>query len=98
MMNSILPIEPSPQRRRRRAFGWSTAAIATLAGTAILTGYLRDGTEQFLAILGGDLMLFDEILPDVLAGCLIGALASLLLPRSRAVCPASRHAAASSGL
>jgi uncharacterized membrane protein YraQ (UPF0718 family) len=73
--------QPIPQRRRRRAFDWSTAAIASLAGSAAFAVYWRDGTEHFLSILGSDLTLFGEMLPKVLAGCLIGAFVTLLLPR-----------------
>ena len=42
---------------------------------------MRDGREHFLAILLGDVTLFAEMLPKVLAGCLIGAFVTLLLPR-----------------
>ncbi len=74
--------EPSPpQRRRRHAFDWSTAAIALCAVAAAATVYWRDGAEHFLAIFGSDLTLFGEMLPKVLAGCLIGAFVTLLLPR-----------------
>jgi uncharacterized membrane protein YraQ (UPF0718 family) len=73
--------EPSPPRRRRRAFDWSTATIAALALTAAAIVYGRDGREHFLAILFGDLSLFGEMLPKVLAGCLIGAFVTLVLPR-----------------
>jgi uncharacterized membrane protein YraQ (UPF0718 family) len=73
--------EPSPSRRRRRAFDWSTATIAVFAFAAAAAVYWRDGAEHFLAILSGDVMLFGEMLPKVLAGCLIGAFVTLLLPR-----------------
>jgi uncharacterized membrane protein YraQ (UPF0718 family) len=72
---------PAPQPRRRRAFDWSTAAIATLAGASGLAVYWRDGSEAFYAILNSDLKLFVEMLPKVKAGCLIGAFVTLLLPR-----------------
>ncbi|HZL62865.1 MAG TPA: permease [Pseudolabrys sp.] len=72
------PIHP---RRRRRAFDWSTATIAVFAFAAAAAVYWRDGAEHFLAILSGDLLLFGEMLPKVLAGCLIGAFVTLLLPR-----------------
>jgi uncharacterized membrane protein YraQ (UPF0718 family) len=72
---------PAPQRRRRRAFDWSTAAIAAVSLGAAIAVYWRDGPEHFLAILGSDLSLFGEMLPKVLAGCLIGAFITLLLPR-----------------
>lgn len=67
--------------RRRRAFDWSTAAIAAVAFAAAAIVYARDGHERFLVILFGDVFLFAEILPKVLAGCLIGALITLILPR-----------------
>jgi uncharacterized membrane protein YraQ (UPF0718 family) len=70
-----------PQRRRRRAFDWSTAAIALCAIAAAAAVYWRDGREHFLDILVGDVTLFGEMLPKVLAGCLIGAVVTLLLPR-----------------
>jgi uncharacterized membrane protein YraQ (UPF0718 family) len=73
--------QPAPQRRRRRAFDWSTAAIAAIALAAAATVYWRDGRDHFFAILGSDLTLFAEMLPKVLAGCLIGTFVTLLLPR-----------------
>ena len=73
--------EQNPPRRRRRAFDWSTAAIAAVAFAAAAAVYLRDGREHFLAIFGGDLTLFGEMLPKVLAGCLIGAFVTMILPR-----------------
>ena len=71
----------APPRRRRRAFDWSTAVIAAMAITAAVTVYIRDGREHFFAILLGDVTLFAAMLPKVLAGCLIGAFVTLLLPR-----------------
>jgi uncharacterized membrane protein YraQ (UPF0718 family) len=73
--------ESAPPRRRRRAFDWSTAIIAALAFAAAATVYARDGREHFFTILLGDVTLFGEMLPKVLAGCLIGAFVTLLLPR-----------------
>lgn len=73
--------DPVPPRRRRRAFDWSTGAIAALAGAAALTVYWRDGSAEFFAILDSDIALFADMLPKVLAGCLIGAFITLLLPR-----------------
>jgi uncharacterized membrane protein YraQ (UPF0718 family) len=70
-----------PARRAHRAFDWSTAVIATLALTAAIIVYFRDGQERFLAILTDDLGLFGIMLPKVLAGCLIGACVTLLLPK-----------------
>jgi uncharacterized membrane protein YraQ (UPF0718 family) len=68
-------------RRTRSPFDWSAAVIAALAITAGATVYLRDGRERFLAILTDDVGLFGEMLPRVLAGCLMGAFVTLLLPR-----------------
>jgi len=70
-----------PPRRRRRLFDWSTAAIATVSLAAAATIYWRDGQAHFLDILGSDVTLFAEMLPKVLAGCLIGSFVTLLLPR-----------------
>jgi uncharacterized membrane protein YraQ (UPF0718 family) len=66
---------------RRKAFDWSTAVIATLAVSAAAIVHVRDGQARFLAILLDDLALFGTMLPKVLAGCLIGAFVTLLLPR-----------------
>ncbi len=52
-----------------------------MAFAAAAIVYARDGREHFLAILFGDVFLFADILPKVLAGCLIGALITLILPR-----------------
>ncbi len=52
-----------------------------LASAAAATVYARDGREHFFTILLGDVTLFGEMLPKVLAGCLIGAFVTLLLPR-----------------
>lgn len=75
--------QSNPKRRRRRAFDWSTAAIAVLSGSAALTVYWRHGVEHFLAVLDSDLLLFATMLPKVLAGCLIGGFVTLLLPRDQ---------------
>ena len=71
----------APVRRNRRAFDWSAAVIAALAISAGVTVYLRDGQARFLSIFADDLSLFGLMLPKVLAGCLIGAFVTLLLPR-----------------
>jgi uncharacterized membrane protein YraQ (UPF0718 family) len=70
-------------RKPRRAFDWSAAVIATLALTAAVTVFVRDGRERFLEILTDDLGLFGVMLPNVLAGCFIGAFVTLLLPREK---------------
>jgi uncharacterized membrane protein YraQ (UPF0718 family) len=68
-------------KRRSGNFEWSLALIAAFGIAAGAVIYLRDGRERFLAVLGGDVQLFVTILPQVLAGCLLGALVTLLLPR-----------------
>ena len=68
-------------RKRRRAFDWSAAVIATFAVTAAAIVFFRDGQARFLAILADDVSLFGTMLPKVVAGCLIGAFVTLLLPR-----------------
>ena len=73
--------ETPPSRPRRRAFDWSTMIIAAVAFSAAAAVYWRDGREHFMEIFGGDLTLFAEMLPKVLAGCLIGAQVTMILPR-----------------
>jgi uncharacterized membrane protein YraQ (UPF0718 family) len=73
--------DSAPTKPRRRAFDWSTAAIAALAFSAAATVYWRDGTEHFLTILTGDVELVGAMLPKVLAGCLIAAFVTMILPR-----------------
>jgi uncharacterized membrane protein YraQ (UPF0718 family) len=67
--------------RRRSPFDWSAAVIASLAIAAGIAVYLRDGRERFLSIFFDDVGLFVEMLPRMLAGCLMGAFVTLLLPR-----------------
>ena len=69
------------KRRRRKPFDWSTAAVATLVGVCAVTVLLRDGRAHFLDVLEGDFSLLAGMLLKVLAGCLIGAFLTLLLPR-----------------
>ncbi len=62
----------STGRRPSSPCSWCSAAV---------TVYLRDGPARFLAILADDFGLFVDMLPKVLAGCLIGVFVTLLLPR-----------------
>src|SRR5437879_6400343 len=67
--------------RRFALFDRSTTIITVLvvaAGAAVL---VRHGGARFLAVLGSDAALFVGILPNVLAGCLIGAFLTQLTPR-----------------
>jgi uncharacterized membrane protein YraQ (UPF0718 family) len=74
-----------PRRRRRSPFDWSTAVIAALAIGSAIAVFIRDGSAHFFSILTSDLVLFGSTLPKVLAGCLIGAFVTLLLPREAIV-------------
>lgn len=67
--------------RWRWPFDGSTTLIATLGLAAGIAVYWRDGADKALAILTSDLLLFLEILPKVLAGCLIGGFVTYLVPR-----------------
>ena len=69
------------RRRRVTSFEWSTAVIgiASLAAGAIV--YFRDGSERALAILTNDLGIFVSMVPKMMAGCLVSAFVTRLLPR-----------------
>jgi uncharacterized membrane protein YraQ (UPF0718 family) len=69
------------QRRPRKPFDWSTAFIAVVVIGAAVVVYFRDGQARFLEILGSDVELFLDILPKVLAACLIAAFVAVLMPR-----------------
>jgi uncharacterized membrane protein YraQ (UPF0718 family) len=77
---SLPPLPPLP-RRRRSSFEWSTAVIAVCVIAAGATVYRRDGWDHFIAIAESDFLLFLNILPKMLAGCLIGSFVTMLLPR-----------------
>ena len=70
-----------PPRRRISTFDWSTGVIAVAALAAGIAVYLREGQDRFVAILVGDVGVMAYMLPKVLAGCVIGTLVALLLPR-----------------
>jgi uncharacterized membrane protein YraQ (UPF0718 family) len=69
------------ERRRVRTFEWSTAVIAAISVSAATTVYVRDGYDRFIDILGSDLELYLAMLPKMLAGCLISAFVTRLLPK-----------------
>jgi uncharacterized membrane protein YraQ (UPF0718 family) len=76
-----LPHEAPLKRRPRKAFDWSSAVIAISVTVSAAVVYWRDGQARFLEILIGDLGLFADILPKVLAACLIAAFVAVLMPR-----------------
>ncbi|HEU0216253.1 MAG TPA: hypothetical protein VFQ90_06310 [Stellaceae bacterium] len=70
-----------PPRRRIKSFDWSTGAVAVIAVAAGAWVYWHEGAPRFLAVLSADTGITVYMLPKVLAGCLIGTLVTLLLPR-----------------
>jgi uncharacterized membrane protein YraQ (UPF0718 family) len=76
-----LASEAPIQRRPRKTFDWSTAFIAVVVVVAAAIVYWRDGQARFMEILVSDLNLFVDILPKVLAACLIAAFVAVLMPR-----------------
>lgn len=69
------------KRRRRKTFDWSSASIAIAVAISAVIVYRRDGEARFLEILYSDIHLFIDILPKVLAACLIAAFVAVLMPR-----------------
>jgi uncharacterized membrane protein YraQ (UPF0718 family) len=67
--------------KARRAFDWPFALVAALSLGSAAFVLSRDGIPVARAILIEDIELFLMILPKVAAGCLIGALVRLLIPR-----------------
>ena len=72
-------------RRRKGAFDWSTAFIAGLVAVCATVVFVREGSAHFWSVLTGDVVLFADMLPKVLAGCLIGTFVMILLPRDLVV-------------
>jgi uncharacterized membrane protein YraQ (UPF0718 family) len=89
-----LSTEAPIKRRPRKTFDWSTASIALAVGIAAVIVYRRDGKARFLEILISDFHLFVDILPKVLAACLIAAFVAVLMPRETVL----RWVGAESGL
>jgi uncharacterized membrane protein YraQ (UPF0718 family) len=76
-----VPAEAPIKRRPRKTFDWSSASIAVAVAVSAVVVYRRDGQAKFLEILFSDLELFVDILPKVLAACLIAAFVAVLMPR-----------------
>ncbi len=68
-------------RPRRKAFDFSTATVLAISAVSGVTVYVREGSARFFAIFRGDVLLFGNMMPKMLAGCLIGGFVTLLLPR-----------------
>jgi uncharacterized membrane protein YraQ (UPF0718 family) len=80
-----LSSDPIIQHRPRKSFDWSTAFIAVVVIAAAVIVYVRDGRARFLEILTTDVLLFLDILPKVLAACLIATFFAVLMPRELVV-------------
>jgi uncharacterized membrane protein YraQ (UPF0718 family) len=76
-----LSSEAPLKRVKRKAFDWSSAAVGVAVVVSAAVVYWRDGQARFLEILFGDVGLFIDILPKVLAACLIAAFVAVLMPR-----------------
>jgi len=59
----------------------STAVIGCLVIAAAVTVLIRQGAGKFTEVISHDFLMFLELLPKILAGCLIGAFVTMLLPR-----------------
>src|ERR1700758_1990616 len=70
-----------PERRRVSSFEWSTAVIGIVSLTAGAIVYLRGGGEKALSILTNELGIFVSMVPKMMAGCLVSAFVTRLLPR-----------------
>jgi uncharacterized membrane protein YraQ (UPF0718 family) len=99
-LSETLPKDPAPAEdeprpgRIRKPIGWSTIFIAVLVAVSAALVWRRDGTDGVLDILTHDLALFGGIIPRVLAGCLLGAFISEILPHEKV----SRSLGPSSGI
>jgi hypothetical protein len=84
----------SGPRPGRKPVGWSTISIAVLVAISAALVYRRTGVAGVWEILKQDLTLFGGILPRVLAGCLLGAFITEILPHEKV----SRSLGPNSGL
>jgi len=75
--------EASAPRKKGKPFGWSTFVIAVLVVVSGALVWRRDGIDGVWAILFHDVSLFGEIMPRVLAGCLLGGLIAAVLPHDK---------------
>jgi len=75
--------EAEASRKQRKPIGWSMISIAVLVAVCVVLVWRRDGVHGVTEILYGDLALFGGILPRVLAGCLLGAFITEILPHEK---------------
>lgn len=76
-------VETQAPRKKRKPIGWSMIFIAVLVAISVVLVWRRDGVHGVTEILFSDLALFGGILPRVLAGCLLGAFISEILPHEK---------------
>ena len=76
-------VEAEAPRKQRKPIGWSMIFIAVLVAVSVVLVWRRDGIHGVTEILLGDLELFGGILPRVLAGCLLGAFITEILPHEK---------------
>jgi uncharacterized membrane protein YraQ (UPF0718 family) len=74
--------EPRPGHIRK-PISWSVGVIAVLVAVSAALVYRRDGASGAWEILRHDLGLFGGIVPRVLAGCLLGAFITEILPHEK---------------
>lgn len=66
---------------KRQVFDWPFGLVIVLSVGAAVLVLARDGIATAREVLVEDIWLFATILPKVAAGCLIGALVRILVPR-----------------
>ncbi|MFZ5731784.1 MAG: permease [Pseudomonadota bacterium] len=69
--------------KKRKPVQWSMIFIVVLVAVSVALVWRRDGTQGVLTILYSDLWLFAEILPRVLAGCMLGGFIAAVLPHDK---------------
>jgi len=77
------PADDAAPRPKRKPVGWSMIVIGALVAICATIVWRREGVDGVLGILTHDLWLFGEILPRVLAGCLLGAFIAEILPHEK---------------
>lgn len=69
--------------KKRKPVQWSMIFIVVLVAVSMALVWRRDGTQGVITIFLSDLWLFGEILPRVLAGCLLGGFIAAVLPHDK---------------
>jgi uncharacterized membrane protein YraQ (UPF0718 family) len=81
-MSEVPPPQPHPRRPR---FDLAIVAVLVLSLLSAVVVYRREGLGAVAHIVFEDVWLLLTILPKVAAGCIIGALVRLLVPRETIV-------------